>query len=107
MRPSSGCCTRCARPTTCSSATELAALAAASPALRLDFVYTRRAPDGLADRAGPRHAGPAGCRDAARGIPLRCVYVCGPTPFVEAVAAWLIDAGHEPGDVRTERFGGS
>jgi ferredoxin-NADP reductase len=35
------------------------------------------------------------------------VYVCGPTPFVEAVAGWLIDAGHRPGDVRTERFGGS
>jgi ferredoxin-NADP reductase len=34
----------------------------------------------------------------------RC-YVCGPTGFVEAVAAALVDLGHDPGDVRTERFG--
>jgi ferredoxin-NADP reductase len=34
----------------------------------------------------------------------RC-YVSGPTGFVEAVAAALVDLGHDPGDVRTERFG--
>ena len=33
------------------------------------------------------------------------VYVCGPTPFVEAVAALLVEAGHEPGRIKTERFG--
>jgi ferredoxin-NADP reductase len=33
------------------------------------------------------------------------VYVCGPTPFVEAVATALVDLGHEPHRVRTERFG--
>jgi ferredoxin-NADP reductase len=33
------------------------------------------------------------------------VYVCGPTPFVEAVAAALVELGHEPTRVRTERFG--
>jgi ferredoxin-NADP reductase len=32
-------------------------------------------------------------------------YVCGPTPFVEEVAALLVDAGHLPARVRTERFG--
>ena len=32
-------------------------------------------------------------------------YVCGPTPFVEAVATLLIDAGHSPERIRTERFG--
>lgn len=32
-------------------------------------------------------------------------YVCGPTPFVEAVAGALVDLGHEPGLVKTERFG--
>ena len=32
-------------------------------------------------------------------------YVCGPTPFVEAVAASLVDLGHDPGLVKTERFG--
>ncbi|MGE0029366.1 MAG: ferredoxin reductase [Thermoleophilia bacterium] len=33
------------------------------------------------------------------------VYVCGPTPFVEAVAGALVEMGHEPGLIRTERFG--
>ena len=32
-------------------------------------------------------------------------YVCGPTPFVESVAASLVDLGHDPGLVKTERFG--
>jgi ferredoxin-NADP reductase len=32
-------------------------------------------------------------------------FVCGPTAFVEAVAEGLVDLGHEPGRVRTERFG--
>jgi ferredoxin-NADP reductase len=32
-------------------------------------------------------------------------YVCGPTPFVETVAQALVQLGHEPHAVRTERFG--
>jgi ferredoxin-NADP reductase len=32
-------------------------------------------------------------------------YVCGPTPFVEAVAESLVGLGHEPRAIRTERFG--
>jgi ferredoxin-NADP reductase len=33
------------------------------------------------------------------------VFVCGPTPFVESVATLLVELGHEPSRVRTERFG--
>jgi ferredoxin-NADP reductase len=33
------------------------------------------------------------------------VYVCAPTPFVEAVASALVQRGHEPERVKTERFG--
>jgi ferredoxin-NADP reductase len=33
------------------------------------------------------------------------VYVCGPTPFVEAVANALVGLGHEPHEIKTERFG--
>jgi ferredoxin-NADP reductase len=33
------------------------------------------------------------------------VFVCGPTPMVEAVAAALVGLGHEPALVKTERFG--
>jgi ferredoxin-NADP reductase len=33
------------------------------------------------------------------------IYVCGSTPFVEAVAKALVQLGHEPQRVKTERFG--
>jgi ferredoxin-NADP reductase len=32
-------------------------------------------------------------------------FVCGPTPFVEAVGSALVDLGHDPARVKTERFG--
>jgi ferredoxin-NADP reductase len=52
---------------------------------------------GRVDRALLAELAPAGDR------PL--VYVCGPTGFVEAVAQALVGAGHDPGRIRTERFG--
>lgn len=33
------------------------------------------------------------------------VYVCGPTAFVETAAGGLVALGHDPGRIRTERFG--
>jgi ferredoxin-NADP reductase len=33
------------------------------------------------------------------------VYVCGPTSFVEVAANTLVGLGHDPGRIRTERFG--
>src|SRR5262249_26882585 len=33
------------------------------------------------------------------------VFVCGPTPFVESVASTLVELGHAPARIRTERFG--
>jgi len=33
------------------------------------------------------------------------VYVCGPTPFVEVVAEAFVQLGHDPRQVKTERFG--
>ena len=32
-------------------------------------------------------------------------FVCGPTSFVESVAAGLVELGYAPGRVKTERFG--
>ncbi len=32
-------------------------------------------------------------------------FICGPTPFVESAAASLVRLGHEPGRIKTERFG--
>jgi ferredoxin-NADP reductase len=36
---------------------------------------------------------------------LALAFVCGPTPFVEAVAGTLVELGHEPSRIKTERFG--
>jgi ferredoxin-NADP reductase len=33
------------------------------------------------------------------------IYVCGPTGFVQTVSEGLVGAGHDPGRIRTERFG--
>jgi ferredoxin-NADP reductase len=33
------------------------------------------------------------------------VFVCGPTPLVEAVAEALVELGHQPARIKTERFG--
>ncbi|CAN5361583.1 ferredoxin reductase [soil metagenome] len=46
-------------------------------------------------------------RLAAAVLPAGCaVFVCGPTGFVEAVATWLVDLGHDASLIKTERFGG-
>jgi ferredoxin-NADP reductase len=36
---------------------------------------------------------------------LALAFVCGPTPFVESVAEALVDLGHDPAKIKTERFG--
>jgi ferredoxin-NADP reductase len=36
---------------------------------------------------------------------LSLTFVCGPTPFVESVAEALVELGHEPSRIKTERFG--
>jgi ferredoxin-NADP reductase len=33
------------------------------------------------------------------------LFVCGPTPMVEAAAGALVELGHAPARVKTERFG--
>ena len=104
-RRRSGCCTPCARPTTCTSRTSCGALAGTSAPLRLDLVYTRAHARRLADAAGriTREALEAAVIPAAESPR---VYVCGSTGFVERVADWLVGLGHDPRSVRTERYGG-
>jgi ferredoxin-NADP reductase len=85
---------------------ELRGLAADDPALDLEVTLTReRSPAwtgrrGRVDRALLEHLAIAA---AARPH----AFVCGPTAFVEAVADALVDLGHAPELVRTERFGPS
>jgi ferredoxin-NADP reductase len=83
-------------------AAELDALA--GPHRAVTVTLTRESPPGWGGRLGRVDrdlVAELGWPPAARP---RC-YVCGPTPFVEAVASVLIGLGHDPDDVRTERFG--
>ena len=77
-----------------------------SAPLRLDLVYTRRAPDGWPTPPGriTREALEAAVIPAAERPR---VYVCGSTGFVERVADWLVGLGHDPRSIRTERYGGT
>jgi ferredoxin-NADP reductase len=85
---------------------ELKSLAAdAAAPLTLDYVYTRQAPEGSGAKPGRLTAESVMQRVLpASDSPL--FYICGSTPFVEAVSGWLVDAGHDPARVRTERYGG-
>jgi ferredoxin-NADP reductase len=83
---------------------ELARLAA--DGLSLTYVYTRRTPDGWPRPPGRLDAGLLAA-SAFPPVESPTSYVCGPTGFVETVADLLVDAGHDPRCVRTERFGPS
>lgn len=87
-------------------ADELRRLTEASAPLRLDLVYTRRAPAGGASPPGriTREALEAAVIPAAERPR---VFVCGSTGFVERVADWLVELGHEARSIRTERYGGT
>ena len=83
---------------------ELAELAANDPALEVRHTLTRDQPEGwtgfrrridrmmLEEVAWPPGEQPH-------------VFVCGPTPLVESVATTLVELGHHPELVKTERFG--
>ena len=84
----------------------LANAAEADPNLVVMFTLTRRQP---ADWEGHSRRIDRPMLEETLGMlgepPLS--YVCGPTPFVEAVADALVEAGVRPEHVRTERFGPS
>jgi ferredoxin-NADP reductase len=83
---------------------ELAHLAEQDPTLEVRHTLTRDQPEGwsgfrrridrtmLEEVAWPASEQPH-------------VFVCGPTPLVEAVATSLVELGHQPALVKTERFG--
>jgi ferredoxin-NADP reductase len=82
---------------------ELARLAA-SDELDIRFTLTRESPEGWRGYRGRID------RDLLEEVTWppserALVYVCGPTGFVETAASGLVELGHEPGRIRTERFG--
>ncbi|GIH21527.1 ferredoxin reductase [Rugosimonospora africana] len=85
-------------------ADELAGRARDDDGLTVSLVYTRSAPAGShrpAGRIGQSDPDDLGWKPGAEGR----VYVCGPTGFVEAVVGMMLDRGHDPSTIRTERFG--
>lgn len=74
--------------------------------IAVSWVYTRSGPPGWTGRVGritpdELRAHTLSPEDAP------AVFVCGPTGFVEATASALVQLGHDPARVRTERFGGA
>ena len=72
----------------------------------VDVAYTRMSPQGSPSPPGRL------TRESVAGFVLPAtatprIFVCGPTPFVETIAGWLLQLGHDPTRIRTERFGGS
>jgi ferredoxin-NADP reductase len=83
---------------------ELARLAGAGDGLQVMHTLTRGAPPGWEGYS--RRIDRAMLAEVAPGPALRpLVYVCGPTPLVEFVANTLVELGHDPLRVKTERFG--
>lgn len=87
-------------------AAELAERQRVDDGLQVGYVYTRSTPAGWP--VPPGRIG-AGALTAPGWAPDRnpAVFVCGPTGFVEATANLLVNAGHDPRTIKTERFGPS
>jgi ferredoxin-NADP reductase len=85
-------------------ADELAAIARDADGVSITHTLTRSAPEGWTGRRGRLD------RDAIAELAwppedAPVTYLCGPTGFVEAVASVLVELGHAPDRILTERFG--
>ena len=83
---------------------ELARLAESDPTLEVVHTITRSPPDGWTGfrrRIDPAMLEKVGWPPSEQPR----VFVCGPTPLVESVASALVEIGHQPALVKTERFG--
>jgi ferredoxin-NADP reductase len=74
--------------------------------LRVALIYTRVAASQTARPPGRIGVAELAVPGWTADDSLR-VYVCGPTGFVESVTTKLIEQGHRPSAIRTERFGPS
>jgi len=83
---------------------ELARLARDSEGVEVLYTLTREQPDGWTGLTRRVDSEMLEAHAFGAGEEPLC-FVCGPTPFVEAVASALVDLGHKAERVRTERFG--
>jgi ferredoxin-NADP reductase len=87
-------------------AEELREIAATGREVEAVLVHTRVAPAGSARPAQRITHADLNAPGWDAGTGPRC-YVCGPTGFVESVTLSLVQLGHDPQRIRTERFGPS
>ena len=85
---------------------ELRQRAAENGGFEVSFIYTRTAPEDETRPVGRITADDLVSRGWAAELK-PTVYVCGPTGFVESVSDLLVGLGHDPGRIKTERFGPS
>jgi ferredoxin-NADP reductase len=76
----------------------------AGPRRAVTVTLTRESPPGWTGHRGRVDAALLADVGWPPSVRPRC-YVCGPTGFVEAVADALVELGHDPQNIRTERFG--
>jgi len=85
---------------------ELDAMAHRNSELRIVHTLTRKQPEGWAGHHGRiNKALLAEACFPPEQTPK--IYICGPTPFVEAISRSLVELGHDPLTIKTERFGPS
>lgn len=83
---------------------ELADLAKSDDTLEIVHTLTRSAPEDW--KGFTRRIDRTMLAEVAWPAPEKPqIFVCGPTPLVENAAASLVDLGHQPALVKTERFG--
>jgi ferredoxin-NADP reductase len=85
---------------------ELARRVRDDPGLDVRYVYTRQAPEGWPEPPKRLSVATLNTYGWPPGFRPDC-FVCGPTSFVETAADILVALGHDPGKIRTERFGGT
>ena len=79
-------------------------LSRASPAVRVTYAYSRQAPPDWTGLTG-RLSAASLAEHVVEPTRSPQVFVCGPTGFVEAVAGALVELGHDPSTIKTERYG--
>ena len=75
-----------------------------APGVEVELALTRSWPE---DWTGHRGRVDDALLEAVAWPPSQgpATYICGPTGFVEAISRQMIERGHDPGRIKTERFG--
>jgi ferredoxin-NADP reductase len=85
-------------------ASELAHPPSGDHGVEVSYIFTRATPEGWPVPPRRIQVDDLPAEGFSADVQPAC-FVCGPTPFVEAVATMLVGLGYDPDRVKTERFG--